>query len=87
MLRGAVAIRRFQGVSDIPLRREGQTVGGHGRPGDGHSRLPASRDTSTSLYVVPAKALEVAVLVGLGGDAGVQRKASGLGQVENMGIW
>ena len=61
---GAVAVRGFQGVSNIPLWREGQSVGGHGGSGD-----------------IPAKALELAPLVGLGGDPRVQGEAGGFGQL------
>jgi len=65
-----VAIRRFERVSNIPLRCQGQPVGGHGRTGD-----------------VAAQALELATLVGLGGDPGVQREAGGLGQLAVVAIF
>jgi hypothetical protein len=59
-------------VSDVAVQGERQALFRDGRPADGRFRLPAFRDTSTSLYVVATQPLELLALIRSRRHAGMQ---------------
>ena len=71
-MRGSIPVRRLQQIHHLPLRIHREPFLGHRGAGYGRSRHPASRDTRTSLYVVPAQPLAHLALARLTAHAGVQ---------------